>query len=166
MSFTGKPALTHDVTITNGLFWPVLSLGDFLADYRIPAEYADNTVAYGIKAALAHVNPDLELVRITLMALGFDTLAEAAADSGDVVGGEPDLLFYYKKAVFSHAKAYLLQQFNSMNRRKEAENLAKEAPEVACFWLDESQQAKFFIIKKVVTDANVTANHGVYVALI
>jgi len=47
----------------------------------------------------------------------------------------------YKRAEYCRAKAYLLQQFATVNRRESAENLAKEAPATEAQFLAFSQQA-------------------------
>lgn len=190
MSFTGKPHITTELLITNDGFFPDLQLKEFLDSYRIPDEYADNTVAYGVKSALLEINYRLLPVKNALINANYDMFAAAYSlafltgaamwDSSESfwdienypelnqasIDNEAQLLFVYKKAVFSYAKAFLLQQFNSMNRKKEAENAAKEAPETYQFWANESQKAVYFLIKKFAPDENVTANHGVYVALI
>jgi len=166
MSFTGKPSLANNIIITNDSFWLDLDLGEFLKNYRIPAEYTTDTISYGVKVAVLAVNPELEPVKNIMVHLGYANLEAYTVDYSELLDGEQTLVMRYKKAVFSHAKAYLLEQFNSMNRRKDAENAAKEAPETAEFWLNQSQREIYFLTKHFMDTKNINANHGVYVALI
>ena len=60
MSFDGKPALATAAPIVNDGFWPDVDLGRFMSEYRIPAEYADDTIKWGVELALVNVNLDLQ----------------------------------------------------------------------------------------------------------
>jgi hypothetical protein len=140
VSFTGKPALTTAAAIENDGFWPSLSIGDLLNKYRIPAEYADDTIKTGLMMAMIRVNDALDEVKAAIVALGFATLADyASVNHTRTVGGINALQLQYEHAVFARAKAGLLKQFNSMNQKPEAENAAKTADETEKYWLDESQ---------------------------
>jgi hypothetical protein len=140
MSLTGKPALTTAAAITNDGFWPDLALGDLLTKYRIPAEYADDVIKTGLMMAILRVNDQLEAVKAAIVALGFTTLADyASVHHTREVGGINALQLQYEHAVFARAKAGLLKQFNTLNRKPEAENAAKESNDTEQYWLDESQ---------------------------
>lgn len=138
MSFSGKPTTLVEQAIENDGFWPDLGVSEFQKGYRLPAEYLVDLLADGITTAMGEVNRDLAKRK----------LAWQAAGVTDVEGADPQLLpergFYaaiYKRAVYCRAKAYLLQQFATVNRRAEAANLAKEAPETHEAFLAFSQQA-------------------------
>jgi len=118
MSLTGKPALTTSADITNDGFWPTLSVGELMSKYRIPAEYADDTIIWGLTLALVNVNMALEPVKADIVALGFVSLTAYTTAHPHVINSNPLLDTLYKHAVFSRAKAGLLMQFNSMNRRR------------------------------------------------
>ncbi|BBT15117.1 phage head completion protein [Metapseudomonas otitidis] len=138
MSFSGKPTTLVEQVIENDGFWPDLGVAEFQKGYRLPAEYLVELLADGITAAMGEVNRDLAKRKRAWLAAGVTQVASA----------DPLLLpergFYvaiYKRAVYCRAKAYLLQQFATVNRRAEAANLAKEAPETHEAFLAYSQQA-------------------------
>jgi hypothetical protein len=140
MSLTGKPALTTEAPVENDGFWPSLAIGDLLNRYRIPSEYADDVIKTGLMMAMIRVNDQLEDVKAAIIALGFTTLDEyASVHHIREVGGINALQLQYEHAVFARAKAGLLKQFNTLNRKPEAENAAKESDETEQYWLDESQ---------------------------
>lgn len=138
MSFSGKPTTFVDRPIPNDGFWPDLALAEFQAAYRLPAEFLTELLAEGVTQAMGEVNRDLAKRKAAWQAAGISNV-EAA---------DPLVLqertFYaatYKRAVYCRAKAFLLQQFATVNRRDSAENLGKEAPEQHEVFLSYSQQA-------------------------
>ncbi|MCU9047994.1 head completion/stabilization protein [Pseudomonas aeruginosa] len=138
MSFSGKPTTLVERAIDNDGFWPDLGVSEFQTGYRLPAEYLVDLLADGITTAMAEVNRDLAARKLAWQAAGIASMA--TADPLTL----PEPHFYvasYKRAVYCRAKAYLLQQFATVNRRAEAENLAKEAPETHEAFLAFSQQA-------------------------
>jgi hypothetical protein len=165
-SFTGKPNITTDVTISNDGFWSDLALADLLKQYRIPSEYADNVDNYGLVNAMATINLALVPVKNAIIDLGFDTLADYTTANAELINDMPLLEFWYQKAVFAYATAYLYQLANRIDRRKEADKSVENANDQYRFWADESQKAVYYLTNRFVPDANVTANHGVYVTLI
>lgn len=139
MSLTGKPELANAQPLSNDGFWPNLQLGDLLADYRIPSEYADGVIKTGLIMAMIRVNEQLAPVKQALLDLDYDTLAAYSTANTRLIAGVDIMLTQYKHAVFCRAKAGLLQQFKTMNRRPQAENEARESEQTEQYWLDESQ---------------------------
>jgi len=138
MSFSGKPTTLVDRPIPNDGFWPDLGVAEFQAGYRLPAEYLVELLVDGLTTAMGEVNRDLAKRKAAWQAAGIEEVA--TADSLLL----PERAFYvamYKRAVYCRAKAQLLQQFATVNRRAEAENLAKESPDTAAQFLAFSQQA-------------------------
>jgi len=138
MSFSGKPTTLVERAIPNDGFWPDLGVSEFQTGYRLPAEYLVELLAEGITSAMGEVNLDLAKRKAAWQAGGISNVAAA----------DPLLLqeraFFaasYKRAVYCRAKAFLLQQFATVNRRESAENLGKEAPETHDLFLRYSQQA-------------------------
>jgi len=166
MSLTGKPSLTTAAPFINDGFWPDLSLGDLMNRYRIPAEYADETIQWGLTLAVTNVNLDLEAVKTQIQALGHATLNAYNTAAPKQLNGVYVTVIRYQQAVFSLAKAFLLQQFNSLNRKPEAENAAKEANETEQWWRDQSQQAVAELFALILPNQPVSANANVHVALI
>lgn len=165
MAFTGKATLTSKGIVANEWFWPDVLIDELLSGYRVPAEYADDTIKLGVTLSLIKVNESLRPIRSHLEALGFDKLEQYHLENPNTIGGESVLIVQYKHAVFARAKAFLLQQFNSLNRRPAAENAAKEAPETEQYWLDQSQSAIHYFFALLLPAANVTGNDGFYASL-
>jgi len=166
MSLTGKPSLTTPAPFANDGFWFDLDIGELMDKYRIPAEYADDTIKWGLTLALVNVNLDLEAVKFAIIALGYVTADAYVADNPVDLGDTDQLIVQYKHAVYANAKAWLLQQFNSLNRKPNAEAAAKEAPDTEQYWLDQSQKAIAQLFAQFLPLESKTANHGVHAALI
>ncbi len=141
MPLSGRPTNTTDRKITNDGFWPGLTVGDLTDKYRASTEYADPIVVEGLKYAITEANKDLFAAKFVMKAEGYDTLAAYAAAHSSQVDGEEVLHFYYVRAVCCCAKAFLLQNAQTLNRKPEAENAAKESPETQDYWLGQYQVA-------------------------
>ena len=126
MSFTGKPQTFLATEIPNDGFFPNLSLGDLQMVYRIPAEYQQEMVATHLRLAMSDCNHLLAVRRQEWISLGFTTL-QAVADAEQ--GLDVMFVHQYIRAVFMRAKGLMLMQFATLNRREQAENLAKESEE-------------------------------------
>lgn len=141
MSFSGKPTNLVEQAIENDGFWPDLSVAEFQKGYRLPAEFLVELLADGLACAMAEVNIDLTRAKDVLQKAGISVL-ENAADTLTVAGwGYANKVSQYKRAVYCRAKANLLPQFATVNRRAEAANIAKESPETREQFLAFSQQA-------------------------
>jgi len=128
MSFSGKPTNFVEQAIENDGFWPNLSVSEFQKGYRLPAEYLVELLVADLTTAMVEVNQDLDRRKAALLAEGV-----TAPDSVQAAT--------YKRAVYCRAKASLLPQFATVNRRESAENTGKELPERAETFLAFSQQA-------------------------
>jgi hypothetical protein len=166
MSLTGKPELTTSAALANDGFWPDVAIGDLLNQYRIPAEYADETIKLGLTMAMVRVNEKLEKVKAAIAATGYAALQEYADDHPRPMAGEDVWILQYRHAVCCRAKAFLLRQFPTINRRPIAENEAKDAPETEHYWLDQSQAAIASFFAAFLPDETVAAQDGFYVALL
>jgi hypothetical protein len=165
MSLTGKPSLTTAAPVANDDFWPDLSLSDLMSRYRIPSEYADDTISWGLSLALVRVNEQLERAKRAVLVMPFETF-DAYLESMTILYGKPALTVHYEHAVYSYAKAFLLQQFSTMNRRKEAENMAKESSETEQYWLDESKKSVAAILRHFLPKEEHSTKANFHVGLI
>lgn len=138
MSFSGKPTNLVEQAIENDGFWPNLSVAEFQKGYRLPAEYLVDLLADGITTALGEVNADLAKRKAAWKRAGVQTVASADTQ---VLPERAHYVATYKRAVYCRAKAHLLPQFATVNRRPEAANLAKESPDTREQFLAFSQQA-------------------------
>ena len=166
MSFSGKTALTTLAPMVNDGFWPDLAIAELIDGYRIPPEYADAVIITGLKLSAIRVNELLDDAKTEIKRLGHANFAAYASADPLQINNSPVVLECYKSAVFSRAKAFLLQQFNSLNRKPEAENAAKESRDTEVFWLDASQINIQMLIKRVLPNANTPSKAGVYVAML
>lgn len=166
MSLTGKSSLTKASPITNDGWWADVSMADLMSKYRIPSEYADDTIKWGLSLAVVRVNETLDPVKQHLISLGFDDFESyLQANSSPVVSSEL-LLVHYENAVYSRAKALLLKQFITMNRREVAENQAKESEQTETYWLDESQASIASIWNMFFPEDSKAKTHGFHAVLL
>lgn len=126
MSFHGLPDQTVDSTVTNDGWWPDLSTGEFQKNYRLPAEFELDMVEDHLQLGMAWVNQTLRLWKAMQQGDGHSSMDSVPSDE---IGGEKLTLIHYRRAVFCHAKALLLQQFATTDRREAANNEAKESEE-------------------------------------
>lgn len=123
MSFTGKSQTFLETTITNDGFFPDLVLGEFQRLYRVPAEHSPETVIHHLGVAIDNCNQVLAKQKELWVLAGASTLAGVPAE---LVGDVSALTLQYKRAVYCQAMGILVRAFATMNRKAEAENLAKE----------------------------------------
>ncbi|POD29697.1 head protein [Pseudomonas syringae pv. syringae] len=138
MSFSGKPTTFVEQAIENDGFWPDLSVTEFQKGYRLPAEYLVEMLAADLNMAMVEVNTDLAKLKARWQGAGVSNVE--SADTTIL----PERTFQaatYKRAVYSRAKASLLTQFATVNRREGAENVGKELPERSETFLAFSQAA-------------------------
>ncbi|KWS42319.1 head completion/stabilization protein [Pseudomonas syringae] len=138
MSFSGKPTTFVEQAIENDGFWPDLSVAEFQKGYRLPAEYLVEMLAADLNMAMIEVNTDLAKLKARWQGAGVSNVE--SADTTIL----PERTFQaatYKRAVYSRAKASLLTQFATVNRRESAENVGKELPERSETFLAFSQAA-------------------------
>ncbi|MCF5806434.1 MULTISPECIES: head completion/stabilization protein [Pseudomonas syringae group] len=138
MSFSGKPTTFVEQAIENDGFWPDLSVTEFQKGYRLPAEYLVEMLAADLTMAMVEVNTDLAKLKARWQGAGVSNVE--SADTTVL----PERTFQaatYKRAVYSRAKASLLTQFATVNRRESAENVGKELPERSETFLAFSQAA-------------------------
>lgn len=127
MSYTGRDDAFLNTEITNDGFFPNLVIGDLQKTYRIPASAPEETVTHQLKLAVARVNEELKAFKCDWIAQGYNTLAlaeESPANDGKKLA---DL---YKMAVYSFAKAELLEDFETFTRRDIADNIANQEEKV------------------------------------
>ncbi|MGZ5025697.1 MAG: head completion/stabilization protein [Methylobacter sp.] len=166
MSLNGKPSLTTAAALANDGFWPELLLGDLMDNYRIPSEYADNVIKTGLTLAMIRVNDKLGKVKAKLQTDGYDSLADYTAAHPEPINDSDVFTEHYKNAVFCRAKAGLLKNFQTINRRPQAENQAKEGDDTEDYWLDESQASIAELFRRVLPDEPVFSKHNTFAALI
>jgi nicotinamide mononucleotide adenylyltransferase len=102
-----------------GTFWPKISGQKFRDLYRIPAELSNAIVTEQLRlAGMAVIRQLTKWRRLQTAA----SLAEIPQETVDGIGA---LVLYWERAVFCEAKAEILRETMTVDRRKEAENTAK-----------------------------------------
>jgi hypothetical protein len=128
--FSGNTPVPATEVIKNTAFWPDISLHEFRELYRLPQGYAVELMINHLKLGIAWTNDQLSEWKKEQIADGHTSLDSVPEDiQGEAIDEETPALLYYKRAVFCYAKADLLLQFATINRREAAQNEAKEAPE-------------------------------------
>jgi len=138
MSFSGKPTTFVEQIIENDGFWPDLSVTEFQKGNRLPAEYLVDMLVAELTTAMIEVNTDLAKKKAQWQAAGVSRVESADTT---VLPERTYQATLYKRAVYTRAKASLLTQFATVNRREAAENLGKELPERSETFLALSQAA-------------------------
>lgn len=126
MSFTGKPQTFLETIVENDGFYPNVSLGEFQRVYRVPAEYNAELIEHHMRLAIADCNDILAPQKTRWTRAGNATLAEAEPK---LIGGRNLAEARYLRAVYCQAMGLLVRAFATLNRRDQAENLAKEGPD-------------------------------------
>ncbi|MBC3957690.1 head completion/stabilization protein [Pseudomonas triticifolii] len=138
MSFSGKPTVLMDERVQNDGFWPDLSVSEFQKGYRLPAEYLVELLTAELTMAMVEVNTDLAKKKAQWQDAGVSRVESADTT---VLPERTYQAALYKRAVYTRAKATLLTQFATVNRRESAENVGKELPERSETFLAFSQAA-------------------------
>ncbi len=136
--FSGHTNEDSTTTITNDGWWPDMSVSEFQESYRMPKEYAEKVMVDGLVLAMAWANKQLAAWRAELAEFNY---ADLVAVPSSELGTDSLLVIYYRRAVFSHAKAYLLTQYPTINRRESANNEARESEETEKKFMEYAQQA-------------------------
>jgi len=126
MSFNALTDQTSTAVLAGDGWYPDISVGEFQLTYRLPAEYAESLVEDHLGLARLWAVRQLREWRAAQEAAG-----HASLDAVPVEGLPGEAVRLFKRAVFCQAKALLLGQFATVERREAAKNDAKEAPEVA-----------------------------------
>lgn len=124
-------------TITNSGFWPDIVMSDFIENRRIPTDYNDSANRDALIKAMRIINIELMNWKEKQQGNGITD----ANDAGEVIDGKGSAAGLYISAVYDRAKATLLAHYETLNRREEADNLAKESKETSDRYLAESQFA-------------------------
>lgn len=120
---SGNPA---DKSIDCGSFYPAITRQMFFDAYRIPLELPLATVDAHLCQGIISVRRALKEWRFEQEAAGYATLAAVPQEEVDGTG---ELMVLWRRAVYCEAKAEILKETETANRREAAENAAKSGPE-------------------------------------
>lgn len=134
MSDWGTPSeAPQSVEVSGGEFFPPLLTGDFRDEYRLPVDIPPPVILGALRYAVIAVLDKLSGWILTAQTAGITRVDEFADGENKIV--------LWKKAVFCEAKAYLLKECLTVDRKPAAENAAKTAPETERFYRVESAAA-------------------------
>ena len=122
-NWVAAPQMPEERLIRYGNFFPAVGLRKFYMQYRPPSELPEETVHEHLKMALIYVCRELLFWQQEQTAA---TLAEVEAEK---VNGESELVALFERAVYCEAKANILKETLTADRRIAAENNAKTSEE-------------------------------------
>ncbi len=125
-------------TISNNGFFPDINVQDYVNQYRIPQELPDATIVNHLVISMGDANQELECYKYFMTKKGYKTLAEVPADKINEVSIK---VTNYIRAVSCYAKAWALKEMQTLDRRKDADNLAKTSDETEATYRQFAEQA-------------------------
>lgn len=142
MSFSGIDSIESTKVITNDGFWPDMGVGDFQRVYRLPEDYAEDLLADHLMLGMLWANKEVAEWKTTQQAAGYATLQDVPEDvQGGSIGKGTAVRLHYIRAVSCYAKAILLEQYPTINRREAAKHEAAESKETHERFMVQAQNA-------------------------
>lgn len=133
-----KNATRPTADIENDGWFPVLKLAEFADIYGIAAELSDAQLEHCLLLAMDRANQSLATFKAAQVAQGIERLVDVSAGK---LGGKSAAVGNYKRAAYSMAKADLLRESISMDRKADAENAANSAVEMVDFYERQATRA-------------------------
>lgn len=136
MSFNALPRATATIVLQGDGWYPDIFVAEFVASYRLPAEFGEQLLSDHLSLAVLWTRRQLLAWRTEREAEGVAKLADIA-----ITGVTDGAALLYRRAVFCHAKALLLGQFATVDRREAARNEAKEGGDTSAMFYAWAQNA-------------------------
>ncbi len=132
MGMVAKPQINSaetDVTdvddgaekVTAGTFWPEILLRDLRLASRIPGRTTTSRLKFVTTEAVAHVTDQLDDWRGIQESAGYSTLADVPAR---MLNGESVKVYRYRRAVYSAARALLLENARDVDTTEKGDRKA------------------------------------------
>ncbi len=118
MSWGTETAVPESRDILCGDFFPAIPTGKFYENYRIPVELPEATVIEQLQQAVIRVRRALKVWRLEQEATRLDEIPQETVD------GTGELVLLWHRSVYCEAKAEILRETMTADRRKDAENAA------------------------------------------
>jgi hypothetical protein len=126
---TGTPT---PFTLTNNSFFPSINSDDFVKTQKLDGIVSDDRLVFALTLAISDANLALVDWQIRQEAMGYFELENVPSSQ---INNESRLVMLYKQAVFSFAKAHLLEKYRDFDTtalgNKKAENLE---PNIDVYW--------------------------------
>jgi len=97
---------TQETTLTNDGFFSDVTTQEFRAAMNVGTDFDDTVVENGLTNAMFSINTQLSDWRKEQIAAGYAIIEDTPAP---LVAGQTQKVFFYKQAVFSYARARLLE---------------------------------------------------------
>ncbi|EBR0842709.1 head completion/stabilization protein [Salmonella enterica] len=107
--------------VTAGTFWPEILLRDLRLASRIPGRTTTSRLKFVTTEAVAHVTDQLDDWRGIQESAGYSTLADVPAR---MLNGESVKVYRYRRAVYSAARALLLENARDMDTTEKGDRKA------------------------------------------
>ncbi|ECO2985418.1 capsid assembly protein [Salmonella enterica subsp. enterica serovar Salford] len=110
-----------DEKVTAGTFWPEILLRDLRLASRIPGRTTTSRLKFVTTEAVAHVTDQLDDWRGIQESAGYSTLADVPAR---MLNGESMKVYRYRRAVYSAARALLLENARDVDTTEKGDRKA------------------------------------------
>lgn len=107
--------------VTAGTFWPEILLRDLRLASRIPGRTTTSRLKFATTEAVAHVTDQLDDWRGIQESAGYSTLADVPAR---MLNGESVKVYRYRRAVYSAARALLLENARDVDTTEKGDRKA------------------------------------------
>lgn len=121
-----SPEKPENKNIVSDAFWPGIPTDNFYDVYNAPAGLPAATIFEYLYTAIAIVNLSLAGFKYGQLLLGFEMLEDCPSEEID---GESSKVRQYRRAVYCMAKSLILKETQSLERKPNAENLARTGQE-------------------------------------
>lgn len=124
--------------IENESFFPSLNIATFTENYGIPTKLTDDQIKQTVLLSAAQVNLALQTYKANKLANGIASLGEVTTET---IGGQNLKEMFYRQAVYNKAKASLLREMISVDRKPAAESEAETAEQLVAYYESASSRA-------------------------
>ena len=135
---SGNPNDTSDQTLLNLAFYPDIVVADFRGVIRAQDSVTDERVIWALQNAMIEVNDELEAWRYTKELDGFLNITEIPANIYGVIS---ELVLLYNTAVYSKAKALLLEYYTDADNTPDGDDRAVAFEHTVDVYLREAKEA-------------------------
>lgn len=135
---TSNPNDTSDQTLTNLSFYPDIVVAEFRAVIRAQDTITDGRVIQALQAAMIDVNDELEAWRYNKELEGFTNINQIPAS---MYGAVNELVFLYTTAVYSRAKALLMEVYTDADNTPDGDDRAESFENTVDVYLREAREA-------------------------
>jgi len=143
------PNNTSDQTVGNTDFYPAITVAAFRAATRAQDSITDQRIIEALRSAIIGMNGELSAWQAEQEALGYFTLDAVPADLYDTIS---ELTHHYLTAVYSRAKAQILEYYRDADNSDAGEDRADELDNTRDAYLSDARRS----IRKILGEPQMT----------